>query len=83
MPAGPLPSTLSPMSSMDDLRAVVSRMDELEQLRTRRDDLIAQAHVDRYTWDEIAEATGLSRQACYNARFRALKEGFEPLPFDR
>jgi DNA-directed RNA polymerase specialized sigma24 family protein len=68
---------------MDELRATVQAIEERAGLVARRDQLIAQAHEDRFTWEEIAAATGLSRQACYNAEFRARKSGFVPKPFER
>ncbi len=71
------------MSSMDELKATVRLLDERSGLVAQRDRLIAQAHADRFTWEEISEATGLSRQACYNAEQRAKRSGFTPLPFNR
>ena len=75
--------TLDAMSSMDDLKSTVRLLDERAGLVAQRDRLIAQAHEDRFTWEEIAAAAGLSRQAAYNAAQRARAAGFEPLPFDR
>lgn len=76
-------SRLDAMTTMDELRETMQRINERAGLVAQRDQLIAQAHADRFTWDEIAAATGLSRQACYNAEFRAKRAGFVPLPFDR
>lgn len=71
------------MSSMDELKATVQAIEDREALTTRRDQLIAQAHEDRFTWEEIATAVGMSRQATYNASLRARNAGFVPKPFER
>ncbi|MFB9776130.1 hypothetical protein [Brevibacterium otitidis] len=59
------------MSTLDDLR-------QWRHLHTQRDHLILQARREGHTWDEITDATGLSRAAAHNAAQRA-NDG-KPIP---
>lgn len=56
--------------TLERLKAASEALHEAKALADQRNALIAQARDERVSWDEICEATGLSRQAAYNALTR-------------
>ncbi len=55
------------MDSLSELRIVCDGIRARDNLVKERNRLIAQARRDRFTWNEIVEVTGLTRQAARNA----------------
>lgn len=55
------------MDSLNELRVVCDGIRARDNLIKERNRLIVQARRDRYTWKEIMEVTGLSRQSAANA----------------
>ena len=61
------------MDPLTELRAVTAAIRERDALIERRGELIVAAYRARVPWADICLATGLTRQAAYNAYQRAVK----------
>ena len=61
------------MDPLNELRVVASAIRERDALIARRDELIVAAYEARIPWADICLATGLTRQAAYNAYRRAIR----------
>ena len=58
---------------MNELRVVTAMIRERDALIERRGELIVAAYRARVPWADICLATGLTRQAAYNAYRRAIR----------
>lgn len=61
------------MDPLNELRLVAAAIRERDALIERRGELIVAAYEARVPWADICLATGLTRQAAYNAYQRAIK----------
>jgi len=61
------------MDPLNALRLVAAAIRERDALIERRGELIVAAYEARTPWADICLATGLTRQAAYNAHPRAIK----------
>jgi hypothetical protein len=59
--------------TLKKLKAASTALEQAKTLADQRNTLIVQARDERLGWEEICEATGLSRQAAYTAFQRARK----------
>lgn len=61
------------MDPLNKLRVVTAMIRERDALIERRGELIVAAYRARVPWADICLATGLTRQAAYNAYRRAIR----------
>lgn len=61
------------MDPLNELRVVTAMIRERDALIERRGELIVAAYRARVPWADICLATGLARQAAYNAYRRAIR----------
>lgn len=61
------------MDPLNELRVVTAMIRERDALIERRGELIVAAYRARVPWADICLATGLTRQAAYNAYRRAIQ----------
>lgn len=61
------------MDPLNELRVVTAMIRERDALIERRGELIVAAYRARVPWADICLATGLTRQAAYNAYRRAIR----------